>query len=213
MAIADRVLDAVARLGTPWLHLAGAGLAFGETAIFLDLLVPGEVGMVIVGAAAERRGIPLVPLIAVVALGAMAGDATSYAIGRFAGRPLLCRWDWVRRHTEPSMRRAERVIERWGGQAIFAARFVGMLRAIAPVVAGIERMRFRRFLAWNAGASVVWAALTVSLGYAFGSRIASAIDRAGWVVTLGIAVAVVGFFLARKLLSSSNRWSNSTLFQ
>jgi membrane-associated protein len=197
MPIADRVLDAVAGLGTPWLHLAGAGLAFGETAVFLDLLVPGEVGMVIIGAAADRRGIALVPVILVVALGAMLGDSASYAVGRYAGRPLLCRWDWIRRHAEPGMARAERFVERRSGQAIFAARFVGAVRAIAPLVAGIERMEFRRFLVWNAAASLAWATLTITLGYLVGEHVASALDRAGWLVSV-VAVVALGIVGVRR---------------
>lgn len=197
MGIADRIIDGIARLDAPWLHLAAGGLAFGETAIFLDLLVPGEVGMVVVGASAAAGDHSLPLVIAAAAIGATAGDSASYAIGRFAGRPLLCRWEPVRRRMGPKIERAGKLFERRGGPTVFFARFVGALRAIAPLVAGIERMRFPTFLAWNAAASVVWATTTVSLGWFLGDRIAAVVDRGGWGVSAIVLVAAAVWWWRR----------------
>src|SRR5688572_23292882 len=180
MGIAERILDAVSQLGAPWLHVAAFGLAYGETAVFLDFLVPGEVGLVIVGAAAASADLAPAPVIAAAALGATLGDSTSYALGRFAGRPILCRWEPVRRRVEPKIEHAEKRFADRGGALVFFARFVGALRAIVPLVAGIERMPFRRFIAWNIAASIIWSTLVVSLGYAFGDEITSFVDRSGW---------------------------------
>ena len=118
--------------------------------------------------------------------------------GRFAGRPLLSRWEPVRRRTEPQIERAERLFAERGGPTILGARFVGALRAIAPLVAGIERMRFRTFLVWNVVASIAWATLTVSLGYFVGERIASVVDRAGWVISAVVLVVVGGWWVLRR---------------
>ncbi len=205
MGIADRVLDAASNLQTPWLHLAAGGLAFGETAIFLDLLVPGEVGMVVIGATAAAADVSLVPVIAVAVLGATLGDSASYALGRVAGRPLLCRWEPIRRRMEPKIDRAEERFRRRGGGAVFAGRFVGALRAVVPLVAGIERMPFRRFLAWNLAASIVWASVTVSLGWHFGEDIASFVDRGGWVISLVVLTAVAGWWLWRRRRAPATR--------
>ncbi len=205
MGVADRVLDATSSLGTPWLHLAAGGLAYGETAVFLDLIVPGEVGMVVVGAAAASGDIALAPVVLVAAIGATLGDSTSYALGRFAGRPLLCRWEPIRRRVAPKIEHAERQFAERGGALIFFARFVGALRAIAPLVAGIERMPFRRFLAWNVAASVCWATLTVTLGYAFGDEIASFVDRGGWVVSIVALAVIAGWWLWRRRRAGAHR--------
>lgn len=198
MGVTDRILDATSRLGTPWLHLAAGGLAYGETAVLLDLIVPGEVGMVVVGASAAAGDVALAPVIAAAALGATLGDSTSYALGRFAGRPLLCRWEPIRRRMSPKIERAEAQFARRGGALVFLARFVGALRAVAPLVAGIEHMPFRRFLAWNVAASIVWASLTVSLGYVFGDEIASFVDRGGWVLSVVIVLGMGAWWLRRR---------------
>ena len=198
VGVADRILDATSQLEAPWLHLAAGGLAFGETAIFLDLLVPGEVGMVVVGASAAAGDVALLPVIAVAALGATLGDSVSYTLGRVAGRPLLCRWEPVRRRMEPKIDRAQDQFAQRGGGVVFLGRFVGALRAVVPLVAGIERMPFRRFLAWNIAASIVWASITVSLGWFFGEDIASFVDRGGWVVSIVVVAALIGWWLWRR---------------
>lgn len=198
MGIASSILDGVAKLGPVGLHAAVAGLAFSETAVFLDFIVPGEVGMVIAGAAAERTGTPLVTMILAAALGATLGDTVSYLIGRRWGRPLLCRYAFVRERMAPKIDRAEDWFGERGGVAIFLGRFVGALRAVVPLTAGIGRMPYRRFLPWNVAASLAWGGLTVTLGYVAGEHIASFVDRAGWAISgIVLAGALVWFLVAR----------------
>ena len=198
MGVAESILDGVARLGSLGLHAAAAGLAFGETAIFLDFLGPGEVGMVVAGAAAERNGTSLVTMILAAALGATLGDSVSYGIGRRWGRPLLCRYAFVRERMAPKIERAEGWFDDRGGWAVLLGRFVGALRAVVPLAAGIGRMPYRRFLPWNVAASLSWATLTVTLGYVLGERIASLVDRAGWMISLAVAVIAGVWLLVRR---------------
>lgn len=198
MGIAESILDAVAKLGPVGLHAAAGGLAFGETAVFLDFIVPGEVGMVVAGAAAERTGAPLLTMILAAAIGATLGDTASYFIGRRWGRPLLCRYPAVRERMEPKLARAESWFDDRGGWAVFFGRFVGALRAVVPLTAGIGRMPYRRFLPWNIAASLAWGGVTVTLGYFVGERIASLVDRAGWAISGVVVVAVLAWFLVRR---------------
>lgn len=198
MGIAGSILDGVARLGPFGLHAAVAGLAFGETAVFLDFIVPGEVGMVVAGAAAERTGAPLVTMILVAAVGATLGDTVSYLVGRRWGRPLLCRYAFVHERMAPKIERAEGWFDERGGVAIFLGRFVGALRAVMPLAAGIGRMPYSRFLPWNVAASLVWGGLTVTLGYVVGEQIASFVDRAGWAITVVVVAGALGWYLVSR---------------
>jgi membrane protein DedA with SNARE-associated domain len=190
--VADAILEAVGDLGGPLLCALTALLAFCETAAFLDFFVPGEVGMVIAGAAARRSGTPLVLVALSGAVGATVGDSVSYTLGRVYGMRLVERWDFTRRHLGPKIERAHGYFEERGGAAVFFGRFVGALRAVVPFVAGIAGMPFRRFFVWNVAASVCWAGLVISLGYVFGESIASVLDRLG----LWLSVVVVGFVAA-----------------
>jgi membrane-associated protein len=193
--VIGRVLDIVAGLAGPALYLVTAGLAFAETAVGLDLLVPGEAGMVIAGAAGHRGGSPLPLLVGAAALGATVGDSVSYAIGRRFGIHLLERWDLTRRRVLPAVQRAEGYFARHGGRAVFAGRWVGALRAMVPVVAGTARMPFPRFLVWNVAASLTWAGTVVTLGYYAGGRVADAVDRVGGWVSVTVIALLVAFWV------------------
>jgi membrane protein DedA with SNARE-associated domain len=169
-------------------------LAFGESAIGLDLVVPGEVGMVLSGAAAESNGTALALVVVAGSLGAIAGDTVGFVLGRRFGVEIASRWRWTRRRIKPSLDRAHRYYADKGGWSVFGARWVGVLRAVVPLVAGSARMPWGRFLAWDAPSAVLWVMATTAAGYLFGSSVAEIVDRMGlWVsvVVIGVIVAVV----------------------
>ena len=112
------------------------------------------------------------------------------------GTALLTRWEPIRRHTEGPLAVAEDHFARYGGPTVFGARFVGPLRALVPLVAGTSGMAYRRFLPWNAAASIGWVTLVVTLGAVFGEPVAAALDRFGLVVTV-VVVAVIFVVVAR----------------
>lgn len=196
----DSLLDGLADLPAAVLPLAAFALAFAETALFLDLIIPGEVGLVLVGAAtADADGpVPVPVVVAVGAVGAMAGDCCSFALGRAIGRGRVTRPAWIVDRARHLAESAEGFFERRGGLAVFAGRFVGALRAAVPFVAGASGMRFATFLAWNAAASLAWVGLVVGLGARFGRSVADTIDRLGaWVSLIGVALVVVVLLVRR----------------
>jgi membrane-associated protein len=198
-------IESAARLGTFALAGIALGLGFGESAIALDLIVPGEVGMVFIGAAARDAGAPLALLITAGVVGAIAGDSAGYFIGRRWGTRVLYRWKWLRRRVEPAVDRSREYFKRRGGLAVFAARWVGALRAVMPVVAGISDMRYRRFLAWDVPAVVLWTSLVVSVGFYFGDGIADVIDRIGLTVSVVIVVLLLAVLVLRRRLKARAR--------
>jgi membrane-associated protein len=193
--IAERLLDFVADLGTPGLYFLAAFLAFAECALFLDVLVPGETGMVVVGAAGARAGAPLPLLIAAAAIGATLGDTASYALGRFVGLPLVRRWAWSRRRIEPKIEQGRAYFEQRGGVAVFLGRFVGVVRGVVPFVAGTASMPYVRFLAWNVAASICWTGATISAGYLLGRHIETLVDNVALVVSIVIVVGFLAWLL------------------
>jgi undecaprenyl-diphosphatase len=195
--VADTILDAVSGVGGPLLYLITFLLAFAETAAFLDFFIPGEVGLVVAGAAARRAEEPLAVMIVAGALGATAGDTVSYLLGRRFGVQIIERWDFTRRHLGPKVERAQDYFGDHGGTAVFVGRFVGALRAVVPLVAGTAGMPFRRFFVWNVAASICWAGAVLSLGYFVGQRIADVIDRLGLWISLVAVVLVAAFFAFR----------------
>jgi membrane-associated protein len=197
--VIDRLLDEVAASGW-WVVLLGAfGFAFAETALFLDLVVPGEVGLVVAGAAGERADVALPLIVGAAAAGAICGDSVSYALGRRYGLRLIRRWEPVRRRLEPSVERARGHFADRGGRAVFFGRFVGALRAVVPFVAGMSAMPLRRFLAWNVAASVVWTSIVVSLGFFVGRHVHDDVDRVSLLFSaVVIGGLVVSWFVRRR---------------
>lgn len=184
--IVNEVIDMVGR--ADGIQLAGivAVMVLAESLIVTDLLVPGELGLVVAGAAAATNGTSIAVIIVAAALGAVAGDTIGYGVGRRWGDDVVGRWRFTRR-LRPALARARRHLEHRGGVIVAAARWVGALRAVVPVVAGTAMMPLRRFIAYDAPSAVAWATAVVCVGYAWGDDVADAVDRIG----LGVSVAAV----------------------
>jgi membrane-associated protein len=150
-----------------WTYALVAGLAFLETGAFVGLIAPGETAIVIGGVVAAQGDVSL-PLIALAAwLAAAAGDLASYALGRRLGRPFLVAHGPRVGVTAPRLARVETFFDRHGGKAILIGRFVGLVRAVAPFVAGASRLELRRFLPYSLLGTLVWATAYTLAGYAF----------------------------------------------
>lgn len=179
-----------------WLALLTVGLlAFGEAAAFIGLVVPGETALLMGGVLAATGRVSLTAMVVVAMAGAIAGDSVGYEIGRRGGSPLrrsrLGRWVGAERWA-----RAERFVARHGPAAVLLGRWVGVLRALVPALAGMNRMPYRRFLLFNALGGAGWATTVVLAGYLAGAswrRVEEGFGRAGAVLA---AVLVVGLLLA-----------------
>ena len=193
----DDLLERATELDLEWLAVLAFFLPFGETVALLDVIVPGEVGLVFVGAAAGT-----LPRVAVVflfgALGAFCGDSVSWYIGHRWGTAVLSRWPRLWRHAEPALGRASLHFRHHGGRAIFYARFIGALRAVAPLVAGSAGLRYRVFAPWNAAASIVWVGLMVTLGAVAGEQIVSTVDRFSLALSGAVLLILVIWFVRRR---------------
>jgi membrane protein DedA with SNARE-associated domain/membrane-associated phospholipid phosphatase len=153
---------------THWGYAALFLLSFLETAAFVGFLIPGETTVVIAGLLAARGVLALDHVIAVVALGAIAGDSVGYFIGRRYGARLFLagshRFFFTQRHLDD----ARGFFARHGGKTVFFGRFVAWLRAFAPLVAGTSRMPYGKFLFFNVYGGIVWATVFSLLGYLIG---------------------------------------------
>jgi membrane-associated protein len=110
---------------------------------------------------------PLWVLLVTVPLAAIAGDQVGYLIGRRAGPAIFSRPESRLFHHE-HVERANAFFERYGGRTIVLARFVPIVRTFAPVCAGVARMRYRTFVAYNVVGGILWGAGVTALGYFLG---------------------------------------------
>lgn len=137
--------------------------AFAESIIFASIFVPSTPIFIGVGALEGAAQGPLIPLIIAGTLGAIAGDAASFAIGyRFkADVPKL----WPLRNHPNELARARAFVERWGLLAILASKLSGPLRPIVPMLVGASDMPRSHFFAASAVSSVIWAVLVLAPAY------------------------------------------------
>ena len=158
--------DAGEALGK-WTYLAVGLLAFLETGAFIGLIAPGETTVIVGGLVAGQGQISLLLLIAIVWTCAVLGDVTSYALGRKLGRDFMVRHGARVKITEERLEQVEAFFERRGGMTILIGRFIGLVRAIAPFIAGASRMPLRKFLPYDVLGAGLWATTFCVLGFVF----------------------------------------------
>lgn len=196
------MLDSLSSLAGPIAYLVVAALAALEASAFIGLFIPGELALLTGGYIAHQGNASLGLMMGAAAVGAIVGDSLGYEIGRRFG-PALQRSRLGRKVGTERWGRAEAYLEARGGQAVFAGRFIGVLRALVPAVAGASRMPYRQFLAWNALGAAIWAPGTVLVGYLAGSsykRVERYAGPAGLVV-LGAAAAVTAVVLTARWIA------------
>jgi undecaprenyl-diphosphatase len=161
-----------------WTYVLVGALAFFETGAFIGLVAPGETAMLLGGLVAGQGEISVVTLIGVVWVCAVAGDLTSFVLGRRLGRTFLVRHGAKVQITEERLHTVEGFFDRHGGKAILIGRFVGLVRAIAPFLAGSSGMAVRRFLPYDIIGAGLWGSTFVLLGYIFWQSFSTLVDYA-----------------------------------
>jgi membrane protein DedA with SNARE-associated domain/membrane-associated phospholipid phosphatase len=192
---APNLEHALTRLGNTlgtWTYALVAVFAFLETGAFVGLVAPGETVILVGGLVAGQGHISIVVLIAIVWLCAMGGDFTSFYLGRRLGRRFLVRHGPKVSITEERLAKVEEFFDRHGGKAIFLGRFVGLVRAIAPFLAGSSGMPLRMFAPYDIVGAGIWGTTYCLLGYVFWQSFDQVLKYAGKGATaIGVAIVVV----------------------
>lgn len=176
------------------------GLVFVESGLLVGFFLPGDSVLFTAGLLAATAGSRLsLPVLAVgVFVAAVTGDATGYWTGRRFGRPWLVRRAGRSAHR---VKQAERFYRRFGWGAVVIARFIPWVRTFTPIVAGVARMAYPRFLSANATGAAAWGSGLVVLGYAGHSLPVvrwSAYAVAGTAITASIVAPMIGWARARR---------------
>ena len=177
-------------------HLSGwvayvliAALVFGETAVFVGFVLPGEIAAILGGVLASRGHLSLPLLIVIVVVAAVAGPFIGYEIGSrmgerlFAAKPL--------RRVRGGVDKARSVLSTRGGIAVLLGRFLAIVRAIMPAAAGAARVKYRTFAFYNVLGGLIWGAGYCVLGYLAGSAYAVVERRVGAGLAIAVGVVVI----------------------
>jgi len=150
-------------------------IVFAESGLLLGFFLPGDSLLLTAGILAQQGKISLAGVVLAVALGAVLGDSTGFFIGKRFGPGVFCRQD-SRLFRPEYVERTQVFFERYGGLALILARFVPVVRTVAPTLAGVGQMPYLRFLAFNIIGGLLWAITVPLLGFWLGGLIPN-LDR------------------------------------
>src|SRR5215210_3395495 len=194
--------DAAHALG-PWTYALVAVFSFLETGAFVGLVAPGETIVMAGGVIAGQGEIELLPLIGLVWACAVLGDTTSFFIGRRLGRGFILRHGGRVKVTPERLEQVEGYFERHGGKTILIGRFIGLVRALAPFIAGSSGLPYRRFIPYSVVGTGLWSSTFCVIGYVFWrsfDQVAHIVGQAifGFGVTVAVIVGVVVAYRRRR---------------
>jgi membrane-associated protein len=155
--------------------LGVAVCVFAETGLLIGFFLPGDSLLFSAGILAAAGKLPVVWLVLVAFVAAVAGDSVGYAIGKRAGASLYQRPEG-RLRVRTRIEQAKAFYERRGASTIVLARFIPIIRTFAPVVAGAAEMPYRRFVTYNVLGGLLWGVGVTLAGFALGNMIPD-IDR------------------------------------
>jgi membrane-associated protein len=181
------LLDVPANVGYPLLFV----LVGAESA---GALVPGETSLIAAAVLASQGRLSLPLVVAVAATAAILGDNIGYLIGRRGLRRLLDRSGRWSAHRQRLVARGEAFFARHGSAAVFFGRWLPGLRVVASWLAGANRMRWRRFLLWNALGGIAWASTVGTAAYLIGRSASGSLGAIGFV---GLALAALVYLVSR----------------
>lgn len=183
-------------------------IVYAETGFLFGLFLPGDTLLLVVGVFAAQGDLPLVWSMLIIFIAAILGDNTGYFIGRTTG-PRIFKKNKGLLFREEYIERAEHFYKRHGGKTIIVARFIGYVRTLVPIVAGVAKMHRPKFIVYNILGAAIWTLTFVLLGYWLGVEAGEQIRRyfvpSLIVGALLILSPSIVYIIRRKLGSSKSR--------
>ncbi len=198
----EEIISDLSRGLGSWTYLLVGALAFLETGAFVGLVAPGEFTVLLGGAVAGQGDISLPLILGITWLSAFLGDSVSFMLGARLGRSFLIRHGARFRITEERLHQVEQYFDKYGGRTILIGRFIGLVRALAPFIAGTSKLRYAAFAPYSILGTGLWSTALIMIGY-FASQslgtVAAIVSRG--FLYFGVFVgAIVGLVLLFRFL-------------
>lgn len=164
----DRHLSYILENFGIWCYLLFFVIIFAETGLVVTPFLPGDSLLFALGTFAAVGSLNVAWVFIILSAAAVLGDNANYAIGKYFGSLILKRqgaWFLKKEHID----RTHKFYERYGAKTIVLARFVPIVRTFAPFVAGVGKMGYIRFFAYNVIGGVLWIMVFLFGGFFFGN--------------------------------------------
>ena len=188
-------------------------IAHGALIVFLITLaarvgapVPAAPLLVVAGGVATAGQMSLLACLVVSVLANVLGDAVWYQAGRWRGHrvmKLLCK---ISLSPDTCVRQSEGILSKWGGSSLIAAKFLPGISVVAAPMAGALGMSWKRFIAYDIGASLIWTIIFLAVGVVFAGQIVVVLDfmtEFGTIAAVAIAIVLTTMIIYRYL---RRRW-------
>ena len=149
-----------------WVYALLFAIIFTETGVVIAPFLPGDSLLFVAGALCVTEGMSLPLLMALLIVAAILGDAVNYSVGRWFGEALMKR---TRLISPEKIQYTQAFFDKHGPKTIVIARFLPIVRTMAPFVAGFSGMQAKRFLTYNISGGILWVVSLTVAGYLFGN--------------------------------------------
>ena len=142
-------------------------IIFIETGVLIAPFLPGDSLLFAAGSFAALGSLNLTALLITLGIAAIVGDSLNYGIGKHWGRKIFRKhWRFL---NHDHLRATEEFYHKHGNKTIILARFIPIIRTVAPFVAGVGNMKYSKFLSYNVMGGILWVTLFICGGYFFGN--------------------------------------------
>lgn len=177
-------------------------IVFAETGLLIGFFLPGDSLLLTAGllTATNFLGVDVTTLIIALVLAAVIGDNCGYWFGRITGEKIFARKD-SKLFKQKYLTSAQEFYDKHGGKAIIYARFVPFARTFAPIVAGVAKMPYSKYLTFSISGGILWIASMTLAGYFFGQIpvVKQNFEKVVvLVIVLSVMPIVIGYFKERK---------------
>jgi len=164
----DKYLDSIIRSYGSLTYGILFLIVFCETGLVITPILPGDSLLFATGTVAALGSLDLSLIIILLSIAAIAGDTVNYWIGYLVG-PKVFSKEKSRLFNKEYLDRTHHFYQKYGGKTIIIARFIPIIRTFAPFVAGVGRMKYKRFIIYNILGGIGWIVTFVLGGYFFGN--------------------------------------------
>ncbi len=188
----DKSLGMLIQQYGAWVYVLLFAIVFAETGLVVLPFLPGDTLLFIAGAMCATGQMDAWLLIALLVTAAVTGNTVNYFVGSWIGPKVFD--GHIRFLDHEALLNTHAFYERHGGKTLVMARFIPVVRTFAPFVAGVSKMTFAKFQLFNMIGAVLWVAILVLSGEAFGN-VPVIRDHLNTIVLIGLAAAVVPLVL------------------